>query len=374
MKLVRFGRAGAERPGVIDADGKLRDLSRVIKDVTPAALAPAALRRLRAAKLARLPTRARPTAAGLPAGLHRQDGLHRAQLHRPRGRGRHGAPQGAHPVHQGAERDLRRRRSDRAPARRGEARLRSRARRRDGPRRALRRARPPRSGYVAGYCLVNDVSERAFQMEHGGTTTKGKSAGHVRSHGPVARHCRRGRRPAAAGAVDDGQRRASGRTGNTAKMIFSVAALIAYVSRFMSLRAGDVISRARRPAWGTARSRRSTWCPGTWSRWGSPASARSATRSSRPGSAPRGHRLSGPPVNRRMRPSSDETDPGHQQDAPVGHAEYPDQQRCTGRRRSRWTLPASARPRALATVEDEAAIGLGVLHARPLAVAARPGA
>src|SRR5215475_15820608 len=61
MKLVRFGRAGAERPGVIDGDGKLRDLSRVIDDVTGATLAPAALRRLRAAKLARLPlVRGRP--------------------------------------------------------------------------------------------------------------------------------------------------------------------------------------------------------------------------------------------------------------------------------------------------------------------------
>jgi 2-keto-4-pentenoate hydratase/2-oxohepta-3-ene-1,7-dioic acid hydratase in catechol pathway len=61
MKIVRFGRAGAERPGVIDGDGKLRDLSRVIDDVTGAALAPAALRRLRAAKLARLPlVRGRP--------------------------------------------------------------------------------------------------------------------------------------------------------------------------------------------------------------------------------------------------------------------------------------------------------------------------
>ena len=61
MKLVRYGRAGAERPGAIDGDGKLRDLSRLVKDITPAALAPAALRRLRGANLARLPlVRGRP--------------------------------------------------------------------------------------------------------------------------------------------------------------------------------------------------------------------------------------------------------------------------------------------------------------------------
>ena len=55
MKLVRYGRPGAERPGAIDAEGTLHDLSRVLKDVTPAALAPPTLRRLRGANLARLP-------------------------------------------------------------------------------------------------------------------------------------------------------------------------------------------------------------------------------------------------------------------------------------------------------------------------------
>jgi hypothetical protein len=55
MKLVRYGRQGAERPGVIDADGKLRDLGRVIEDITPAALAPASLKKLRGLNLAKLP-------------------------------------------------------------------------------------------------------------------------------------------------------------------------------------------------------------------------------------------------------------------------------------------------------------------------------
>ena len=50
MKLVRYGRAGAESPGLIDADGKLRDLSRVVEDITPEALTPAGLKRLRAAE------------------------------------------------------------------------------------------------------------------------------------------------------------------------------------------------------------------------------------------------------------------------------------------------------------------------------------
>jgi len=70
MKLVRYGRPGAERPGAIDADGKLRDLGRVIKDVTPAALAPAMLKKLRTTNLTRLPVvRGRPRLGCPLAGM-----------------------------------------------------------------------------------------------------------------------------------------------------------------------------------------------------------------------------------------------------------------------------------------------------------------
>jgi 2,4-diketo-3-deoxy-L-fuconate hydrolase len=95
--------------------------------------------------------------------------------------------------------------------------------------------------YVAGYCLVNDVSERAFQMEHGGTTTKGKSADTFGPTGPWLVTADEAGDPQAMGlwTAVNGERR---QDGNTGKMIFSVASLIAYVSRFMSLRAGDVIS------------------------------------------------------------------------------------------------------------------------------------
>src|SRR5258708_20776569 len=55
MKLVRYGRAGAEKPGLIDAQGKLRDLSRVVRDITPETLTPAGLKRLRAAKPSQTP-------------------------------------------------------------------------------------------------------------------------------------------------------------------------------------------------------------------------------------------------------------------------------------------------------------------------------
>jgi 2-keto-4-pentenoate hydratase/2-oxohepta-3-ene-1,7-dioic acid hydratase in catechol pathway len=55
MKLVRYGRPGQEKPGLVDADGALRDLSRVVKDVTPDVLTPAGLKRLRGVEVARLP-------------------------------------------------------------------------------------------------------------------------------------------------------------------------------------------------------------------------------------------------------------------------------------------------------------------------------
>ena len=95
--------------------------------------------------------------------------------------------------------------------------------------------------HVVGYCIVNDVSERAFQMEHGGTTTKGKSAD---SFGPVGPWLVTADEVGDPQALElwttvNGERR---QQGTTAKMIFTVAALVAYVSRFMSLHPGDLIS------------------------------------------------------------------------------------------------------------------------------------
>src|SRR2546426_1498215 len=240
MKLVRYGRPGAERPGAIDADGKLHDLGRVIKDVTPPALAPAMLKKLRAVNLARLPVvRGRPRLGCPLAGMGKMVciGLnytdHAAEVGmalpkeptlfikapsaicgpddpivRPRG-----ASKLDYEVELGVVLGRDARYVEEADALR----------------------------YVAGYCLVNDVSERAFQMEHGGTTTKGKSADTFGPTGPWLVTADEAGDPQAMAlwTTVNGERR---QYGNTGKMIFSVASLIAYVSRFMSLRAGDVIS------------------------------------------------------------------------------------------------------------------------------------
>jgi 2-keto-4-pentenoate hydratase/2-oxohepta-3-ene-1,7-dioic acid hydratase in catechol pathway len=95
--------------------------------------------------------------------------------------------------------------------------------------------------YVAGYALMNDVSERAFQRERGGGTTKGKSADSFAPLGPWL---------VTADEIPDPQKLrlwtdVNGKRmqdGNTAKMVFEVPAIISYISHFMSLQPGDVVT------------------------------------------------------------------------------------------------------------------------------------
>ena len=240
MKLVRYGRAGAEKPGVIDAAGALRDLSRVVKDIAPDALSPAGLKRLRGAKIDRLPIVRGHPRLGYPLaaigkmvciGLNYSD--HAREVGRP-------APDEP-TLFIKANSAL------------------------NGPYDPI--VRPPGASkldyevelaavigrdarnvsetdamkHIAAYTIVDDVSERAFQMERGGTTTKGKSADTFAPVGPWL---------VTADEVGDPQSLEVWTTvngearqrGYTKDMIFSVRALVAYVSQFMSLRAGDLIS------------------------------------------------------------------------------------------------------------------------------------
>ena len=240
MKLVRYGRSGQEKPGLVDADGVLRDLSRVVKDITPAVLAPAALKRLRGVKTSRLPVvRGRPR-LGCPLagigkmvciGLNYTDHAEEVGMALPREptvfikapSALCGPDDPTVRPRGGAKLDY-------------EVELAAVIGRDTSyvdEAQALR--------HVAAYCIVDDVSERAFQMEHGGTTTKGKSAD---TFGPVGPWLVTADEVGDPQALElwttvNGERR---QHGTTAKMIFTVAALVAYVSRFMSLRAGDLIS------------------------------------------------------------------------------------------------------------------------------------
>ena len=240
MKLVRYGRPGAEKPGVIDGAGRLRDLSRIVEDITPATLAPAQRRRLQKLDLARLPMlRGRPRLGCPLAGIGKMVciGLnytdHAKEV---------GLPLPAEPtlfikapsaICGPTDRIVRPRGARKLDYEVELAAVIGRDARDVDEAHALE--------HVAAYCIVNDVSERAFQMEHGGTTTKGKSADTFGPVGPWLVTADEVPDPQALGVwttVNEERRQ----DGNTANMVFSVRHLVAYVSRFMSLCAGDLIS------------------------------------------------------------------------------------------------------------------------------------
>ena len=106
--------------------------------------------------------------------------------------------------------------------------------------------------HVAGYCVVNDLSERHFQQERGGQRGPGQVGRHLRPDRPVAGDDRRDQGPAEPQHVPrvDGHRY---QNGNTKTMIFGVKTLVSYISQFMSLQPGDVISTGTRraSAWGS---------------------------------------------------------------------------------------------------------------------------
>ena len=103
--------------------------------------------------------------------------------------------------------------------------------------------------HVAGYCLVNDVSERAFQSEHGGQWTKGKSHDTFGPIGPwlVTRDEITDPQDLEIWLEVDGVRR---QNGSTRTMIFGVATLVGYISRFMTLQPGDIIATGTPPGVG----------------------------------------------------------------------------------------------------------------------------
>jgi 2,4-diketo-3-deoxy-L-fuconate hydrolase len=240
MKLVRYGRAGAEKPGLIDEDGTLRDLSRVVRDITPEVLAPAGQKRLRAVKTSRLPTvRGRPR-LGCPLtgigkivciGLNYTDHAHEVGLPLPK------EPllfiKANSAINGPGDPIIRPREAVKLDYEVELGVVIGRDAQDLGEADALR--------HVAAYCVVDDVSERAFQMEHGGTTTKGKSADTFAPIGPWLTTADEVRDPQAleVWTTVNGESR---QRGSTANMIFPVRQLIAYVSRFMSLRAGDILS------------------------------------------------------------------------------------------------------------------------------------
>ena len=248
MKLLRYGPSGRERPGLLDADGALRDLLGVIADVTPDQLTPAALAKLKAIDPNTLPKVEGSPRMGVPVkgvgkfiaiGLNFSDHAAESNMAVP-----------SEPVFftkaisclsgpddpvmmpfEGTKLDW-------------EVELGvfiGTTCRHVEAAKAL--------DHVAGFVLVNDVSERAFQMERGSQWDKGKGCD---TFGPTGPWLVTPDEIADCQDLDmfldvNGRRM---QTGNTRTMIFSVAECIAYVSRFITLHPGDLLITGTPPGVG----------------------------------------------------------------------------------------------------------------------------
>ncbi|RIH84084.1 Ureidoglycolate lyase [Meiothermus luteus] len=239
MKLVRYGPKGKERPGLLDAEGRLRDLSGVVPDIQGPVLKRLLprLTRLNPTRLPLVPGRPRlgPCVGGVGKfvciGLNYKDHAEETGAAYPKepvvflkATSAISGPYDPIVIPRGSQK------TD------WEVELGvviGRTARYISEAEALE--------YVAGYCVVNDVSERAFQLERGGQWDKGKSCD---SFGPIGPYL------VTRDEVPDPQNlrlwlEVDGRryqNGHTREMIFSVAQLVSYVSQFMSLHPGDIIA------------------------------------------------------------------------------------------------------------------------------------
>ena len=246
MKLVRFGPPGREKPGLIDADGVLRDLSRKVKDIDPDALAPIALSGLRKLDVRRLPAvKGRPRLGPCIAtpskfvaiGLNYSD--HAKET---------GSPIPENPVVFFKSPTCIVGANDNIMIPQDSTQLDwevelgvviGRTARYVAVKDALR--------YVAGYCVINDVSEREFQLKRSASQwSKGKGCDTFGPLGPYLVTSDEVKDPQNLDMWLDvnGERR---QTGNTRTMIFNVAQVVADVSRYMTLLPGDVITTGTPP-------------------------------------------------------------------------------------------------------------------------------
>ena len=248
MKLVRYGDTGAEKPGLMDGD-TLRDLSSVVDDVTGATLDDATLDKLRAVDPATLPAvdgnpRIGPCVGNIGKfmciGLNYKD--HAIET---------GNPFPDHPILFMKANSAIVGPNDDTVMPRGSTKT-------DWEvelgvvigKQAKYVSKENALDYVAGYCIVNDVSERDFQLNLTGTWTKGKSCDTFGPTGPwlVTRDEVEDVNNLAMSLHVNGKQM---QTGNTSTMIFSVAECIEHLSGLMTLHPGDVISTGTPPGVGS---------------------------------------------------------------------------------------------------------------------------
>jgi 2,4-diketo-3-deoxy-L-fuconate hydrolase len=248
MKLLRHGAKGAEKPAILDAQGQVRDLSKVLPDITAATLSPTSLQRLREIKIDTLPIVATPGRLAPPwSGMQKFIcvGLNYAD---------HAAESGmavpAEPVIFTKATSALIGCNDAVVLPQGS--LKSDWEVELGVvigTKARYVSEADALKHVAGYCVVNDLSEREYQLERGGTWDKGKGCD---TFGPV------GPWMVTADEVADPQALAMWldvngvrmQNGSTRTMVFGVAHLVSYISRFLTLLPGDIISTGTPPGVG----------------------------------------------------------------------------------------------------------------------------
>jgi 2,4-diketo-3-deoxy-L-fuconate hydrolase len=248
MKLLRYGPVGQERPGLLDQSGVIRDLSAHVADIGPDQLSPAALNTLAAIDPASLPAVDGSPRYGAPVtgtrkfiaiGLNFAD--HAAES---------GAPVPDEPIVFTKATSCIQGPDDIVML----------------PRDSIKSDWEVELGvvigttaryveeadaldHVAGYVLVNDLSEREYQLERGGSWDKGKGCDTFGPIGPwLVTRDEVGDVQSLGMWLDVNGKRMQ--TGNTATMVFDVAALVAYVSRFMTLEPGDIITTGTPPGVG----------------------------------------------------------------------------------------------------------------------------
>ena len=248
MKLVRYGNPGKEKPGLVDLEGRLHDLSGVVPDIGPAQLGSVIMTRLRRQNPEKLPLVRGNPRYGCPVanvgkfiaiGLNFAD--HAAEA---------GAPIPKEPIVFMKAISCIQGPNDPVMLPRGSTKS-------DWEvelgivigERARYVAKKDAQAYVAGYCVVNDVSEREYQLERGPQWDKGKGCD---TFGPI------GPWLVTPDELENVQRLGmwldvNGKrmqTGNTRTMIFDCAKLVSYVSHFMTLMPGDVITTGTPPGVG----------------------------------------------------------------------------------------------------------------------------
>lgn len=248
MKLLRYGPAGQEKPALVAADGSLRDLSLHVLDISPRTLDPKALDELRALDPLSLPRVEDGVRIGTPianigklicVGLNYADHAKESNLPVPsepvlfmKATSAICGPNDAVIIPRGSEK------TD------WEVEL--------GiviGRKAQYVEREQALEHVAGYCIVNDVSERAYQLERGGTWDKGKGCDTFAPIGPwlVTPDEIADLRNLDMHLSVNGETR---QNGNTRTMIFSIDEIVSYISQFMTLNPGDVICTGTPPGVG----------------------------------------------------------------------------------------------------------------------------